>query len=648
MAIKKQVDISVDAKQAISQMDELGSSFEDVFGEIKPLNTKIGEMEDALYQLAAAGDTSSKEFKDLSRTIGDYKKVIIDTDMQVDAMAQTTAQNLGGAIEGLSGVFSIGTGAMAAFGVESEAVGEALLRVQSVMAITQGIQSVREGSKAFRGLKTSIMNTTIVQKGLNAVMKANPIGAIVTVIAALGTAVVALSGGFSNLKEKLTGVTAEQEMMSDVTAKAVDNIIDELAASEKLQSVLEDETINREDKIKAVKDLQEEYPDLLSNIDAEKSSLEGISEALKLNTKLLLLKAKQEAALELQKEKIKDNVREQIEKETGANVKFANSFDAMLKGVVNFGTQGVGAFTDLTNVKKNFNKVTDDEIANNNTQIDAYQNIQEELQTQIGLLEKEAKSIGGVTKAINKKVEAKEKELEIEIEFAELKKREQLEAPDFTDPEGMVEIEAEELKGTKLFEIQQKWRDAGKEADEESWEGRLGMIMKGLGEASNAINTLSALNNAVTDAQLAKANGDEEKMQKIRKRAFERDKKLQLANAIVTGIRSTLGAFADGVTKGGPVLGAIQAAIAAAMSVAQIVKIKNTKFEGGSVGSITPPSGDGGNIPAPQFNVVGNSPQNQLAQSLGQNQSPLKAFVVAGDVTTAQGLERNAIKTASL
>ena len=40
MAIKKQIDISVDARSAIKDMDELGSSFEDVFGEIKPLLEK--------------------------------------------------------------------------------------------------------------------------------------------------------------------------------------------------------------------------------------------------------------------------------------------------------------------------------------------------------------------------------------------------------------------------------------------------------------------------------------------------------------------------------------------------------------------------------------------------------------------------------
>lgn len=73
--------------------------------------------------------------------------------------------------------------------------------------------------------------------------------------------------------------------------------------------------------------------------------------------------------------------------------------------------------------------------------------------------------------------------------------------------------------------------------------------------------------------------------------------------------------------------------------------------QGGSVGS---PVGGGGSTAAasatptaPQFNVVGTSGQNQIAQSLG-NQQPVKAYVVANDVSTQQSLDRNIVKTATI
>jgi hypothetical protein len=45
------------------------------------------------------------------------------------------------------------------------------------------------------------------------------------------------------------------------------------------------------------------------------------------------------------------------------------------------------------------------------------------------------------------------------------------------------------------------------------------------------------------------------------------------------------------------------------------------------------------------FNVVGNSGINQLGQL---QQKPTKAYVVSGDMTTAQALDRNRIENATL
>jgi len=69
---------------------------------------------------------------------------------------------------------------------------------------------------------------------------------------------------------------------------------------------------------------------------------------------------------------------------------------------------------------------------------------------------------------------------------------------------------------------------------------------------------------------------------------------------------------------------------------------------GGGGGAPTPMAVSGGSAPsAPSFNVVGTSGQNQIAQSLG-NQAPVKAYVVSNDVTSAQSLDRNIVKTATL
>jgi len=82
-------------------------------------------------------------------------------------------------------------------------------------------------------------------------------------------------------------------------------------------------------------------------------------------------------------------------------------------------------------------------------------------------------------------------------------------------------------------------------------------------------------------------------------------------------------------------------------AVKAITSVK-VPYGGGGGAAPSPISLSGGSVPtAPSFNVVGTSGQNQIAQSLG-NQAPVKAYVVANDVSSQQSLDRNIVKTATL
>lgn len=147
MAEKKVIEIDVNTKDAVKAMDNLSNatndvskSFQEVYGDLQPLTTRMGEAEDRLYELANAGKTTTKEYQDLLKTVGDYRKVQIKTDMAVDAAATTMGQKLGGALGGITSGFSIAQGVMGSFGAESALVEESLLKVQAAMAVQQGIQ----------------------------------------------------------------------------------------------------------------------------------------------------------------------------------------------------------------------------------------------------------------------------------------------------------------------------------------------------------------------------------------------------------------------------------------------------------------------------------------------------------------------------
>jgi hypothetical protein len=117
------------------------------------------------------------------------------------------------------------------------------------------------------------------------------------------------------------------------------------------------------------------------------------------------------------------------------------------------------------------------------------------------------------------------------------------------------------------------------------------------------------------------------------------------AMAVASALINTYTGITAGLKLGYPM--AIPAVAMAAVTGFKAVKdILATKVPGASGGGATP------SISAPQqsmpsSNVVASSGVNQLASTM-VDQPPVKAFVVANDVTTQQGLNRNIVSTASL
>jgi hypothetical protein len=95
-------------------------------------------------------------------------------------------------------------------------------------------------------------------------------------------------------------------------------------------------------------------------------------------------------------------------------------------------------------------------------------------------------------------------------------------------------------------------------------------------------------------------------------------------------------------------------AFGASIGVALASIVKARKAAQNQIRNIVPSTGGGGGggsapISPPAFNVVGATQTSQLAQTISQAEDkPIKAFVVASDVSTAQELERSTIEGASI
>jgi hypothetical protein len=147
--------------------------------------------------------------------------------------------------------------------------------------------------------------------------------------------------------------------------------------------------------------------------------------------------------------------------------------------------------------------------------------------------------------------------------------------------------------------------------------------------ASDAIGVLIALNDSFSGKDEAS-----------RKKGFERNKKLQIAQALISTYQGAAAAYtaaaASPITIAFPGYPFVQAGLAVAAGLAQVNKIRQTQFEGGG--------GGGGSASIPSTGASGGggqagTPQSPINTSFLQNrpdQNALQAYVVEGQITDKQ------------
>jgi hypothetical protein len=670
MAITKTIEIDVNTLQAVGGLDNLDkalkkvdnsatnldATFEEVYGDLQPLTARMGEAEDRLYELALAGQSASQEYRDLLESVGQYRRVQMQTDMVVDAAATTFDTKLGGALQGATSAFAGIQGAMALTGGQSEELEAAILKVQGAMALAEGVRGLREGSVAFKALGTS---AKAALNGIKTGIAATGIGVL---LVALG-AVVAY---WDDIKEAVGGVSDEQQALNaqskanlDIEQKKLDAISSEENIL-KLQGKSEREILQMKiaQTDQTIKKAEISLQDSINTAKAQEASarrnqeiLAGILKYMTVPLTLLL--------------KTIDSVGEALGKDFGLEDKF---FTAASKFV--FDPEKTKAEGDAV-------------IAEQQAALKKLKNDKAGYQSSINNLDNQA-----AKESSDKQKEANDKAIELEKQKTEALERIR---------QGEIDTEAER-RAEELFQVQEQYRllieeaekygqdtTALKEAqrtkekeladkfaleDEEkklaAAENKKAEDQKKLDDAKAEADKQIAIEQAVADAKLAIQNAGIDNVSAgigLLKGLFEKNKAIQkglliaenaagIAKTIINTVAANAKAVAASPLTGGQpwvTLNSVSAGIGIASSIAATVKGLSALGGGGNAGSSSgaPSGGGGGSAPAPSFNVVGNSGVNQIAQTLG-SQQPVQAYVVANNVTTAQSLDRNIIQNASL
>jgi hypothetical protein len=129
------------ASNVIKQFEDNSESTD---GKLKSLKSQLREIKSELAQLEMNGQAESEQFRQLSARAGELEDQIGDTNAQIRILASDTAK-FDALIEGASGLvgaFAVAQGAIGLFGEENEELEKALLKVNSAMAILQGLQQV--------------------------------------------------------------------------------------------------------------------------------------------------------------------------------------------------------------------------------------------------------------------------------------------------------------------------------------------------------------------------------------------------------------------------------------------------------------------------------------------------------------------------
>lgn len=138
---------------------------------IKSIREQIRQATKDVVEFSDKFGATSKEAIEAAKKVSELRDRIGDAKSLSDAFnPDAKFKALTASLSGVAGGFGAVQGAMALFGAESENVQKTLLKVQSAMAVSQGLQSVGESIDSFRQLGAVIQSTSVYQGIYNFIM----------------------------------------------------------------------------------------------------------------------------------------------------------------------------------------------------------------------------------------------------------------------------------------------------------------------------------------------------------------------------------------------------------------------------------------------------------------------------------------------
>jgi hypothetical protein len=551
------------------------------------LKSQLREAQAEVAKLSEQFGVTSKEAANAAKRAAELKDQIEDAKALTDAFnPDAKFKALSSSLGGVASGFAAYQGALGLVGVESKKVEEQLLKVQSAMALAEGLQALGGAKDSFIQLASVVKNQVVAAFAtLKGALIATGIGALVVTIGFLLPKIMEWIDGTKELERRQNALNSEIDKANIKYQRNTEQIDKNTAAELRLarargaseQELLNIEKKGNKERVEVQKRTVAELDKLLKdkrNMYIEAYVDEDWDRAKALNKEYKDLQAQRNAIL-----KAKKDQNDELElKQEELNI------------------------STLTKQKESFKE----------THKDLKENLQKEVET--------------YEEYFNKRLKFQE-----DTEALRLKPKMLEDDPNSTTAKAIsdadelmkIQIDSDEKKLAQL----QKTKEEEKAIEEDAKNTKIRM----------AYDSFSVIQ-GVADLF---AQGNEEDQ----KKAFQLNKAVNIGQAIMNTAQGVTAALSGGGNLGKVATGLnfVEAGLIGTIGALNIAKIANTQFQGGN-------NAGGGNTPiasaprTPSFDIIQAQPQMQLG---ALQQQPIKAYVVSGEVSTAQALDRNRVRNAT-
>ena len=543
------------------------------------VKNNLGSLKSQLREAQAEVAKLSEQFGATSREAANAAKRAAELKDQIeDAKALTDAFNpdakfkaLSSSLGGVASGFAAYQGALGLIGVESKEVEAQLLKVQSAMALAEGLQSLGGLKDSMIALGSVIKNQVVTAFAtLKGAMMATGIG---LVIAAIGTAIYLMDKYNDEIEDNIQ----KQKRLNEENKKYAEQLGQVAEARQKERNASKGGLNDKERELQLLRARGASEQDIYKK-EKEIVNKRIFDQNVLLNTFIGNNAAERQKRLEAQ-ENLKNLYAE------------SKSLDASYNRQLRENQQET-----IKNAQEQREKANEKRLQ---AEKDFYDN-------QAKMLE-EAENI-------------RLKPINVENQLKKEREREQ------RKKDLIIQINKE--TNEELIKDLNKRIEKEEQLEQQAKQQKIRMA----GEAFSVIQGVADL--------FAQGNEADQK------KAFELNKAVNIGQAIMNTAQGVTAALSGGGNLGKVATGLnfVEAGLIGTIGALNIAKIANTQFQGGGGNN------GGGNTPTPtaprtpSFDIIQAQPQMQLG---ALQQQPVKAYVVSGEVSTAQALDRNRVRNAT-